>query len=404
VPVEEWSLAASLLLLASMLAWKVSSRLGIPALLFFLAIGMLAGSDGPGGIYFDDARLAQALGVLALAFILFAGGLDTRWQAVRPIVGRAVSLSTVGVLVTTGIVGIGAAWLFHLAAFEGLLLGAIISATDAAAVFGVLRARKLQLSGALIPLLELESGSNDPMAVLLTIGLTRLLVNPHESPLGMVVLFLQQMGVGAICGVALGWGAIRLIDRLHLEAEGLYPVLTIALVLLTYGLTTTLGGSGFLAVYLVGLLLGNSAVQRVDRLTSFHDGIAWLMQIGMFLTLGLLVFPSRLPPLIGRGLLITAIAMFVARPLGVLAALLPFRMPVREQLFVSWAGLRGAAPIVLATFPLLAGLSDASFLFDLVFFMVLASVLVQGTSLSLVARWLGVVVTPTSVASLEQEG
>jgi cell volume regulation protein A len=288
------------------------------------------------------------------------------------------------------VVAVFALLLLHVSFLEGLLLGAIISATDAAAVFSVLGARKLNLSGKLTPLLELESGTNDPMAVFLTIGLTNLLANPHESVFALLLLFVQQMGIGALFGLLLGWGAIHLLGRLKLEEAALYPVLTIALVLLAYGLTATLGGSGFLAVYLVGILLGNSAVQRVNRLTRFHDSLAWLMQIAMFLILGLLVFPSHLPAVFWSGLLITGVAIFIARPVSVLITLLPMRMPLREKLFISWVGLRGAVPIVLATFPLLAGLHNAPLLFDLVFFVVFASVLLQGASISLVARWLGV--------------
>src|SRR6266581_2790430 len=351
---DEWLLVSSLLLLLSILAWKVSSRLGIPALLLFLGIGMLAGSDGPGGIYFDNALLAQEVGIVALAFILFAGGLETHWKVVRPALGAALSLSTIGVLLTAVIVAVFALVVLHFSFGEGLLLGAIISATDAAAVFSVLGARNLHLKGKLLPLLELESGTNDPMAVFLTIGLTRLLTNPHESVLGMLLLFVQQMAVGAIGGLFIGWAAIWLISRLHLDVEGLYRVFTIALVLFTYGLTAILGGSGFLAVYLVGLLLGNSSVQHMGRLTRFHDGLAWVMQIGMFLILGLLVFPSHLPALVVSGLLMTGAAIFFARPLSVILTLLPFKMSFREKLFVSWVGLRGAVPIVLATFPLLA--------------------------------------------------
>ena len=388
---EDWLFVSSLLLLLSIFAWKVSSRLGIPALLLFLGIGMLAGSDGPGGIYFDDALLAQSVGVVALAFILFAGGLETEWQVVRPALGGALSLSTIGVLLTAMVVAVFALLVLHVSFLEGLLLGAIISATDAAAVFSVLGARNLQLTGKLLPLLELESGTNDPMAVFLTLGLTRLLTNPHESVVGVILLFVQQMGVGVVLGLLIGWVAIWLLNRLQLDVEGLYRVFTIALVLFTYGLTAILGGSGFLAVYLVGLLLGNSSVQRVDRLSRFHDGIAWLMQIGMFLLLGLLVFPSRLPAVLGSGLLITAVAVFVARPVSVFIALFPVKMSWQEKCFVSWVGLRGAVPIVLATFPLLAGLPRASLLFDLVFFVVLVSVLLQGASAPVVARWLGVI-------------
>lgn len=375
----------------SIFAWKVSSKLGIPALLLFLGIGMLAGSDGPGGIYFDDALLAQSVGVVALAFILFAGGLETEWKVVRPALGGALSLSTIGVLLTAVIVAVFALLVFHVSFLEGLLLGAIISATDAAAVFSVLGARNVQLTGKLLPLLELESGTNDPMAVFLTLGLTRLLSSPHESVFGVVLLFVQQMGIGAILGVLIGWAATWLINRLNLDIEGLYRVFTIALVLFTYGLTALLGGSGFLAVYLVGLLLGNSSIQGIDRLSRFHDSLAWLMQIAMFLILGLLVFPSHLPTVVGSGLLITAVVVFLARPVSVLIALLPVQMSLREKLFVSWVGLRGAVPIVLATFPLLAGVSQAPLLFDLVFFVVLASVLLQGTTVTLVAKWLGVV-------------
>lgn len=394
---DGWLLVSSLLLFLSILGWIISSRTGIPALILFLGIGMLAGSDGPGGIYFDNAEVAQSVGVAALAFILFAGGLETKWHVVRPALGGALSLSTVGVLLTAVIVAVFALVVLHVSFIEGLLLGAIISATDAAAVFSVLGARNLRLKGTLLPLLELESGTNDPMAVFLTIGLTDLLANPHESVFSILLLFVQQMGIGLIAGLVIGWATIWLLARLHLDVEGLYRVFTIALVLFAYGLTALLGGSGFLAVYIAGLLLGNSSLRRMDRLSRFHDSLAWLMQIAMFLILGLLVFPSHLLTVVGSGLLITAIAVFVARPLSVLIALLPFKISIQEKLFVGWVGLRGAVPIVLATFPLLAGVSRAPELFDLVFFVVLASVLLQGTTVPFVAKWLGVIVPPATV-------
>lgn len=387
-------LLVSVFLLVSILASELLRKLGIPALVVFLGIGMLAGSDGPGGIYFDDAWLAQTIGVIALAFILFAGGLDTDWHVVRPAVMSALSLATLGVLLTALLVGVFAAFLLQIPLLEGLLLGAIISSTDAAAVFAILRNRNLRLRGRLAPLLELESGCNDPMAVFLTIGLTSLLLDPHGSPLTLLLLFVQQMGLGAIGGLLIGKGAIWCISHLHLDVEGLYPVLTLALVLLTYGLTNFLGGSGFLAVYVLGLLLGNSALHRIGPLTRFHDGIAWLMQITMFLTLGLLVFPSRLPATAGSGIVIALVLLFLARPASVLIALLFARFSLREKLFVGWVGLRGAVPIVLATFPLLAGLPSASFFFDLVFFIVLVSVLLQGPSLPFVASLLGVAISP----------
>ncbi|HZO72841.1 MAG TPA: potassium/proton antiporter [Ktedonobacteraceae bacterium] len=388
---DQWLLVSAILLFLSILAWKISSRLGIPALLLFLGLGMLAGSDGPGGIYFDDAQIAQSVGVMALAFILFAAGLDTEWEVIRPTLKSSFSLSTIGVLLTALIVAVLAIPLLHVSFPEGLLLGAIIAATDAAAVFSILGARNLKLNGNLLPLLELESGTNDPIAVVLTIDLISLLTNAHTSLLNMIMFFVQQLMVGLIMGLLIGWLAAKLITRLNLDIEGLYRVFTIALVLFSYGLTAILGGSGFLAVYLTGLLLGNCPVQRVDRLSRFHDGLAWLMQIAMFLILGLLVFPSRLPAIMVDGLLITGIVVFIARPLSVFIALLFTKMSVREKLFVSWVGLRGAVPIVLATFPLLAGLPKATTLFDLVFFVVLASVLLQGTSVPYVAKWLKVI-------------
>lgn len=394
---DEWLLISSLLLLLSIVAWKISTRLGIPALLLFLGIGMLAGSDGPGGIYFNDAQLAQSVGVLALSFILFAAGLETQWRVVRPALVGALSLSTVGVVLTAVIVALSALVVLHVSFSAGLLLGAIISATDAAAVFSVLSARNLHLRGILLPLLELESGTNDPMSIFLTIGLTDLLVHPDESWLILLRLFVQEMGVGAVAGLLVGWAAIWLLKHLHLEEEGLYQVFTIGLVLFTDGVADRLGGSGFLAVYLVGILLGNSSVQQIERLSHFHDSLAWLMQIAMFLILGLLVFPSRLPAVAVGGLLITGVTVFLARPLSVLVALLPVKMSLREKLFVGWVGLRGAVPIVLTTFPLLAGLPQASTLFDLVFFVVLASILLQGVSVPFVARWLHVtVLAPTA--------
>ncbi|GER84362.1 K+/H+ antiporter [Thermogemmatispora aurantia] len=388
---ESALLVASLLLLLSVLAWKIAGKLGIPALLLFLGLGMLAGSDGPGGIYFDNAQLAQAVGIVALVLILFAGGLETRWSMVRPALGGALLLSTLGVLLSALVVALFSAWLLHASPLEGLLLGALISATDAAAVFSVLAARNLHLSGQLLPLLELESGTNDPMAVFLTLGLIRLLSEPETPLLSVLLLFVQQMGIGLVLGLVIGGLAIWLIRQLHLDVEGLYQVLTIALALFTYAATALLGGSGFLAVYLVGLLLGNSRVEGIERIGRFHDSLAWLMQIAMFLILGLLVFPSRLPAVALAGVLITLVSVLVARPLAVLLALLPLRrMPLREKLFVAWVGLRGAVPIVLATFPLLAGLPRAELLFDLVFFVVLASVLLQGTTVPLVAGRLGV--------------
>jgi cell volume regulation protein A len=388
-PIESLLLLVAVLLLLGVVASKTSGQLGVPALLLFLVIGMLAGSEGPGGIEFDDPWLAQALGVVALIFILFAGGLDTEWRAVRPVLWHGFVLSALGVLVTGALLGaflhavVGYSWL------DGLLLGAIVSSTDAAAVFAILRARNVRLPGRLRALLELESGSNDPMAVFLTMTVIRLITSPSTSVSDLIGMFALQMTLGAGLGYGLGRAIIFLVNRVRLEYEGLYPVLTLSLVLLTYGATTWIGGNGFLAVYLAGLVVGNSPFVHKRSLLRFHDGLAWLMQITMFLTLGLLVFPSRLASVIGVGLLMSAFLILVARPVSVFVLLAPARMTIGERTMVAWTGLRGAVPIVLATFPLLAGVPGADHVFHLVFFVVLSSVLLQGTSIPFVARWLG---------------
>ena len=381
---------AGSLLLISVLVSKVSDRFGVPALLLFLIPGMLVGSDGPGGIYFDDPALAQFIGVVALVLILFSGGLDTEWSQVRPVLKEGVLLATLGVFITALVVGLFAAVLLDLSLIQGLLIGAIMSSTDAAAVFSILRSKGIGLKGKLKPLLELESGSNDPMAIFLTVGIIQLILQPDLPPLSLLGLFIRQMAVGTLLGYGMGRVMLFLVNRLRLGYEGLYPVLTLALVFLTFGLTAILGGSGFLAVYLAGIVMGDQDFIHKRSLLRFHDGLSWIMQIAMFLSLGLLVFPSRLTPIIGTGLLIAGCLMLFARPISVFVGLLPSRLNWREKLFVSWVGLRGAAPIILATFPLLAGLAQAELIFNLVFFVVLTSVLLQGTSIPLAARWLGV--------------
>ncbi|MDI6695084.1 MAG: potassium/proton antiporter [Anaerolineales bacterium] len=381
---------AALLLLISVLVSKFSDHFGIPALLLFLILGMLAGSEGPGGIYFDDPAIAQFVGVIALSLILFSGGLSTEWKSVRSVTKEGLLLSTFGVFITALTVGLFVSLLLGFSLVEGLLLGAIVSSTDAAAVFSVLRSKGIHLQGKLKPLLELESGSNDPMAVFLTIGVIQLLRQPSTPLSDLTSLFIRQMLVGAALGYCIGRTTLLLINRLKLSYEGLYPALTLSMVFLNYGLTNLLGGSGFLAVYLAGIILGNHDFIHKRSLMRFHDGLAWLMQIGMFLTLGLLVFPSRLAPVIGFGLLIAGFLMIVARPLSIFISLLPSDLNQREKLFVSWVGLRGAVPIILATFPLLAGLPQADWIFNVVFFIVLTSALLQGASIPLVARWLRV--------------
>lgn len=381
--------AAGLLIL-SVIASKFSDRFGIPTLVIFLVIGMLAGFDGPGGIYFDDPELAQSLGVLALVIILFSGGLDTPWKPVRAALKEGFLLATLGVLITALVVGLAAHWILKITLLEGLLLGAIVSSTDSAAVFSVLSSKGIHLRGKLKPLLELESGSNDPMAVFLTAGIIQLMLNPAKSPLELIPAFILQMSLGALLGIASGKLLLLLINRLRLGYAGLYPVLVLGVVIFAYGFTTLIGGSGFLAVYVLGVMLGREEFLHKRSLGRFYSGLAWLMQIVMFLTLGLLVFPSRLEPIILPGLALAAILIVLGRPLSVLISMLPIKMPFREKAFISWVGLRGAVPIILATYPRLAGLPGAELIFNIVFFVVLTSVLIQGTSIPLVARWLKV--------------
>jgi cell volume regulation protein A len=377
-------------LLASVLASKVSDRFGVPSLLLFLALGMAAGSEGLGGIEFNDPGLAQWVGIVALNLILFAGGLDTSWRDIRPVLMPGAALSSLGVFLTALGVGVAASYLLGFSLLEGLLLGAIVSSTDAAAVFTILRSKSLGLKGNLRPLLELESGSNDPMAVFLTVGLTMWLTQPDFTPESLAVSLVVQVAVGAALGLAFGWLLAWLANHLHLGFDGLYPVLTISAVFVAYGLTSLLGGNGFLAVYIAGIAARHHDFIHRRSLIRFHDGLAWLMQIGMFITLGLLVFPSEIVPVMGAGFLMAAVLMFVARPLGVFVSLIFAKFNLREKTFVSWVGLRGAVPIILATFPLISGVARADQIFNIVFFVVLTSALIQGASIPLVARWLGV--------------
>ncbi len=381
---------SGMLVFASIIASILSDRMGVPALLVFLSIGMLAGSDGPGGIHYDDAHSANFVGTLALAYIIFSGGLDTNWRIIRPIFARGAILSTVGVVITAGVVGLFSWGMLGFSPVTALLLGAIISSTDAAAVFSVLRGRGVGLKGELRPLLEFESGSNDPMAIFLTIGLTALATQPESDWHGLLLSFLINASAGVAVGYASGRIAGHLINRIRLEYEGLYPVLSMSLVLMTFGTAEGIGGNGYLAVYLCGILLNGTNFVHKRHVVRFHSGLAWLMQIVMFLVLGLLVFPSQLPGVAPSGLMVVLVLMFVARPLAVLVCLARSRFNWREKALISWTGLRGAVPIVLATFPLLAGFEQSHLIFDIVFFTVLISVALQGTLLMPVARWLGV--------------
>jgi cell volume regulation protein A len=378
-----------LLLAISVVFSRASQRFGFPIALLFLVVGMLAGSEGIGGIEFDDYRFAFRLGVLALALILFDGGLNTPLSAVRRAAAPAGVLATIGVAGTAVLVAVGA-HAFGLGWPGALLLGAVVSSTDAAAVFAVLRGSGLQLKRRVGVTLEVESGINDPVAVILTTVLTQNLLTPGAAagwriPFEIVV----QLAMGGVVGAVIGYGGRHLLSKLTLQTGGLYPVMTLSLGLVAFGLATLAHGSGFLAVYLAGLLLGNGPLPYRAGLLRVHDALAWLSQVGMFLILGLLVYPSRLVEVAGVGLAIALLLAFLVRPLVVALCLVPFRYPRREVLYIGWVGLRGAIPVVLATFPVLAGAPGADRLFDLVFFIVVANALVPGTTVSWVTQKLG---------------
>lgn len=388
--IENIVLVGSILLLLSIIAGKTSYKFGVPTLLLFLGIGMLAGSDGIGGIHFDDPKIAQFIGIVSLNFILFSGGLDTQFSAVNPILTKGIVLSTLGVLLTAISLGLFVWWVTDFTIYESLLLGSIVSSTDAAAVFSILRSRNLALKNNLRPTLELESGSNDPMAYVLTISFLTLVMHQDQGWTSIIPMFLRQMILGAAAGFVFGKISRWIINHIHLDFEGLYPVLVISLMFITFSATDFFGGNGFLAIYICAVYLGNQDLIHKKTILKMYDGLAWLMQIVLFLTLGLLVFPGEIVSVTGIGLAISLVLIFAARPLSVFLSLLPFRMPNRDKIFISWVGLRGAVPIVFATYPLLAGIDKASMIFNIVFFISVSSVLVQGTTLSLVARWLKV--------------
>ncbi len=387
--IESIFIIIALLLLVSVIASKISDRFGIPSLLLFILIGMLAGSEGVGGIYFDDPDIAQSVGVFALVIILFSGGLDTDWQKVKPVIVHSVTLATIGVFLTTLFLGLIAKLVLGVSLVEGLLIAAITSSTDAAAVFALLRSRGVKLKDRVSALLELESGSNDPMAFFLTVGLIQYLQDPNTSLLNLLRYFFQQMGIGLIIGLATGWIIFQIIKKIKLGYEGLYSVMLLGLIMLTFGVTNLLTGSGFLAVYVAGLYLGNIKFAMKEKISHFFDGLTWLMQVVMFLTLGLFVFPSRLIQIIAPAIIISLSLMLLARPLSVWICSLPFGIDKGEKVLISWVGLRGAVPIILAIYPKIADLEQGDMIFNLIFFIVMTSVLIQGTSIPWLAKKLG---------------
>ncbi|QDU77437.1 K(+)/H(+) antiporter NhaP [Bremerella volcania] len=384
--IDEAMLAAGTLLLLGVITSKISARYGVPMLVLFLGLGMLAGSEGIGGIEFEDYELAHAVGSLALVIILFDGGLGTTYASIATAWKPSLVLATLGVLITSLVTGLAACWILGLPLLSGLLLGSIVGSTDAAAVFSVLRTGGFALPAKLSSTLEIESGSNDPMAIFLTIGIIELLTKEVGWGGGLLLLFVKQMVFGGMVGIAFGYVAVWVTNRMNLDTAGLYPLLATGMALLTFGLAVYLGGSGFLAVYLAGIVIGNNRVVFKRGTLLFHNALAWLAQIAMFIVLGLLSFPSNLIAVGWKALGIAVVLILVARPIAVVACMLPFRFRWNEMALASWGGLKGAVPITLATFPLLFDLDEAPLIFNVVFFVVVVSALVQGWSLPWVAR------------------
>ena len=384
--VENILFISSILLFVSIFASKILYKIGVPTLILFLVVGMLAGSDGIGKIYFYDPKIAQFIGTVALSFILFSGGLDTKFEVIKPVLKQGIILSTGGVLITALTVGYFVYLVTDLTFLEGMLLGSIVSSTDAAAVFSILRSQSLKLKGNLAPLLELESGSNDPMAYMLTVSILGMITEGNTGITNFIALFLMQIIIGALLGIFFGKLMVFIINKIRLDIDGLYPVLTISMAIFVFSITDLIGGNGFLAIYISGLILGNSSFIHKKTVMKFFEGQTWLMQIILFITLGLLVFPKQLITISGTGIVISIFMVLVARPLCVFIILSFFDFTFKEKLLISWVGLRGAAPIVFSTYPLLAGIDIAPMIFNIVFFISVTSVLIQGTFLPKVAK------------------
>lgn len=387
---DSFILLAATFLIVGVLTTKFSSRLGVPSLVLFIMVGIIMGSDVLGLIYFDNAQLAQMIGILALVIILFEGGIQTSWKSVKPVIIPSLSLATVGVLLTSGIVAVAAKFILDLGWVESILFGAIVGSTDAAAVFAVLKGQNIKPR--IAATLEAESGSNDPMAVLLTISAIELIMNPQASVISMIGLFFVQIIVGFILGVLFGRLAVYALNRINLDSSGLYPVFATAFALLTYGFTAFLNGSGLLAVYIAAIIIGNAeSIAYKHSIFRFSEGFAWMMQILMFIILGLLVFPSELFTwdILSKGLIMSLILMLIARPIAVYLSTIKMNYTNNERIFLSWAGLKGAVPIVLATYPLLADVEGSHLIFNVVFFVVLISCLVHGSTVTILAKKLG---------------
>ena len=390
-------LIGSILLFVSIVVGKTGYRFGVPTLLLFLMVGMAFGSDGL-GIQFHSAKEAQFIGMVALSIILFSGGMDTKFSDIKPILAQGIALSTLGVLLTALFAGLFIWWLsgmswtnIHFPLITSLLLASTMSSTDSASVFAILRSQKINLKHNLRPMLELESGSNDPMAYMLTVVLIQLTQSASMGIGGILSSFFIQFIVGAIAGYLLGKLAILMLNRLNIDNQSLYPILLLSFVFFTFSLTDLLGGNGYLAVYIAGMMVGNARIMHRKEINTFMDGLTWLFQIIMFLCLGLLVNPHEMIEVALVALLIGVFMIVIARPLSVFICMLPFgkKVTLKSRLFVSWVGLRGAVPIIFATYPVVEQVPGADAIFNIVFFITIVSLVIQGTTVSHMSRWLG---------------
>ncbi|MCP3026844.1 potassium/proton antiporter [Halobacillus sp. A5] len=388
---NQFIMLVSLLLIMSVVVTKFSSRLGVPSLVLFIGVGMLVGSDGLGLLYFDNAEVAQVVGIFALIVILFEGGMQTKWESIKQVIGPSVTLATCGVIITSTIVGVAAKYILGISWLEAFLLGSIVGSTDAAAVFAVLKGKNIR--NKLEATLEAESGTNDPMAVFLTISFIQILTTDNTNFAAMAGSFFWQMGGGLAVGLLIGYGASYALNRINLDSSGLYPIFALGFAFLTYGASSLIQASGLLSVYVAAVLVGNTELAYRYSILRFHEGFGWMAQILMFILLGLFVFPSDVftGTIIFDGLLIALVLIAVARPVATYLSLVFFKFNWKEKLFLSWAGLRGAVPIVLAIFPLLTEVENSQLMFNVVFFIVIVSTVAQGSSITWVAEKLKLV-------------
>lgn len=391
----ELMIISGLVLLICITSSKMLYKFGVPMLLIFIVLGMLFGSDGIVGIYFDNYDLTSKLCSIALVFIMFYGGFGTNWKMAKPIANQSILMSTFGVIITSLLTGVFCYFILNTSLLEGLLIGSIVGSTDAASVFTILRSQKLNLKSEIASLLEVESGSNDPIAYMMTLSI--IMIMSSGLSWSIVPMILKQVIFGILLGVVLAKATVFIIRRANFELEGFYSIFIIAIAILAYALSEFIGGNGYLSVYISGIILGNSKIPHKKSLVVFFDGISWIMQIMLFFMLGLLSFPSRLPEVIGVSIIISIFMIFIARPIATHFILMGFKTPIKEQILISWVGLRGAASIVFAIFAITSGVPIENDIFHIIFFIALISVSVQGTLLPKVAQKLDLVDNDTTV-------